>query len=181
MSRGTVVAKRYARALFELSREQELVVASENELRLIVEAIGANVEMQAFLATPSITVDKKIGALRSTFEGKVSKIVLNTVSLLIERGRQAELPAILEAYVQVAGGVLGRTDAEVITAKPITEDQKTKLAAQFGKLLGKNIRVDNTVDPSILGGLTVRIGDTLYDGSLRGKLDRLSKKLQVSV
>ncbi|MFC5701569.1 F0F1 ATP synthase subunit delta [Cohnella faecalis] len=181
MSRGSVVAKRYAKALFELAQAQNLVAAVENELKLVSEAVGGSAEIGAFLAAPNITVDKKIDALKSVFGGKVSTIVLNTVNLLIERGRQSEIPAVLEAYVQVAGGVLGRADAQVTSAQPLTEDQKSKLAAQFGTLLGKNVRVDNTVDPSILGGLTVRIGDTLYDGSLRGKLDRLTKELQASV
>ncbi|MCC3377175.1 F0F1 ATP synthase subunit delta [Cohnella sp. REN36] len=181
MSRGSVVAKRYAKALFDLAREQDLVVAAENELKAISDTVTANADVRAFLAAPNITFDKKIEALRASFGGKVSQIVLNTIILLIERGRQGEIPALLEAYRQVAGDELGRIDAKVTSAKPLTDEEKSRLAAQFGGKIGKTVRVDNTVDPSILGGLTVRIGDTLYDGSLRGKLDRLSKELQATV
>ena len=78
----------------------------------------------------------------------------------------------------VAGAALGRADAHVTSSKPLTEDEKNNLADKFGKLLGKTVRVTSSVNPDLLGGVTVRIGDTLYDGSLKGKLDRLDKALR---
>mgnify|MGYP001389449255 CR=1 FL=1 len=181
MSRGTVVAKRYAKALFELAREQGLVAETENQLQAIVEAAGKDAEIRAFLAAPGITTENKVKAIQSAFGDKASAIVLNTISLLIERGRQAEIASLLEAYRKVSGSVLGRADAVVTSAKPLTDSESAKLADQFGSLIGKSVRIENIVDAELLGGLTVRIGDTLYDGSLRGKLDRLSKQLQTSV
>ncbi|WP_123042302.1 F0F1 ATP synthase subunit delta [Cohnella candidum] len=181
MSRGTVVARRYAKALFELAREQGLVAETEIQLQAVVEATQKDAEIRAFLAAPGITTADKIKALQAAFGDKASAIVLNTISLLIERGRHGELASLLDAYRLVSGSVLGRADAVVTSAKPLTEDEKTKLATQFGSLIGKTVRVENVVDAALLGGLTVRIGDTLYDGSLRGKLDRLSKQLQASV
>ncbi|MBW5445940.1 F0F1 ATP synthase subunit delta [Cohnella sp. CFH 77786] len=181
MSRGTVVARRYAKALFELAREQGLVAETETQLQAIVEATGKDAEIRAFLAAPGITAESKVKAIQAAFGGKASSIVLNTISLLIERGRQSEIASLLDAYRIVSGSVLGRADALVTSAKPLSEEYKSKLAAQFGALTGKTVRVENVVDAELLGGLTVRIGDTLYDGSLRGKLDRLSKQLQTSV
>ncbi|GIO12801.1 ATP synthase subunit delta [Cohnella xylanilytica] len=180
MSRSTVVAKRYAKALFDLAREQNLVAEVETQLQLLVNAIGQNSDFQAFLASPSILAKTKIETLARSFDGKLYPIVLNTVGLLIERGRQGELPAVLEAYLKVAGEALGRADAHVTSAQPLSYGEKDQLAKKFGALLGKTVRVHNTVDSSLLGGLTVRIGDTLYDGSLRGKLNRLDKALQSS-
>ncbi|TJY41886.1 F0F1 ATP synthase subunit delta [Cohnella pontilimi] len=181
MSRGTVVTKRYAKALFELTQGQGVVSETEEQLKLIVEATQSDAEIRAFLAAPGIGTNSKIQVLRTAFGDKVSEFVLNTVSLLIERGRQGDLPALLEAFRHVSGDALGRADALVTSAKPLGEDEKNKLAGQFGSLIGKTVRVENVVDPALLGGLTVRIGDTLYDGSLRGKLDRLSKQLETSV
>jgi F-type H+-transporting ATPase subunit delta len=180
MSRSTVVAKRYAKALFELAQEQNLVAETETQLQLLVNAIEQNADFRAFLAAPGIPAATKIEALKQSFAGQLLPIVLNTVGLLIERGRQGELSAVLDAYLQVAGVALGRADAVVTSAQPLTLGEKDKLAKKFGALLGKTIRVHNTVDASLLGGLTVRIGDTLYDGSLRGKLERLDKALQSS-
>jgi F-type H+-transporting ATPase subunit delta len=181
MSRGTVVTKRYAKALFELAQAQGLVSESEDQLRSIVEAAENDADIRAFLAAPGIAADRKVQALRAAFGDKSLEIVLNTISLLIARGRQAELSSLLQAFRQVSGGILGQADALVTSAKALTDDQKSQLAAQYGSLIGKTVHVENVVDPALLGGLTVRIGDTLYDGSLRGKLDRLSKQLQTSV
>ncbi len=178
MSRGTVVAKRYAKALFQLAQQKGLVTETEAQLELIVKVIEINADVRAFLAAPNITLETKKQTLIKAFGAEASPIVLNLVSLLIERGREGELAAVLEAYLKVAGGVLGRADAHVTSSQPLTDSEQTKLADKFGALLGKTIRVTNTVNPELLGGVTVRIGDTLYDGSLRGKLERLDKALQ---
>jgi|HigsolmetaGSP12D_1036236.scaffolds.fasta_scaffold01159_4 F-type H+-transporting ATPase subunit delta len=180
MSRSTVVVKRYAKALFELAREQGRIAETESELKLVVDAIQGSEEFRAFLSAPGIAVRSKIQTLANAFGDHISPLVRNTISLLIERGRQDGLTSLLDAYAQVASGALGRVEAQVASAKPLTEAEREKLAAKFGELLGKTVRVNNTVDPSLLGGLTVRIGDTLYDGSLRGKLERLEKTLQTS-
>lgn len=181
MSRGTVVAKRYAKAMFELAREQGKEAETENQLQALVEAAAQDAEIRAFLAAPSITADEKIKVLQAAFGDKASSIVLNTISLLIERGRHGEIDALLDAYRQVAGQALGRADALVTSPQPLSDEVKNQLATQFGKVIGKSVRVENVTDATLLGGLMVRIGDTLYDGSLRGKLDRLSKQLQTSV
>lgn len=181
MSRGTVAAKRYARALFQLAQEQGLTAETESQLAALVSAADRDPEIRAFLAAPGITPENKVKAIRAAFGGQASPIVLNTISLLIERGRHGELAALLEAYRKVSGSALGRTDALVTSAKPLSENERNQLAARFGALIGKTVRVENVVDPALMGGLTVRVGDTLYDGSLRGKLDRLSKHLQTSV
>ncbi|MFC5403577.1 F0F1 ATP synthase subunit delta [Cohnella soli] len=178
MSRGTVVAKRYAKALFQLAQERGQVAETEVQLKAIVTAIDGDANVRAFLVAPNITLDKKQQALNNAFGGHASPIVLNLVSLLVERGRESELPAVLAAYLQVAGDALRRADAHVVSSQPLSEMEKIKLAEKFGATLGKSVRVTNEVDPSLLGGLTVRIGDTLYDGSLRGKLQRLDKTLQ---
>lgn len=180
MSRGTVVAKRYAKALFQLANEHGLVAEVENKLSLIVATVENDAKIRAFLSAPNIALSAKVAALKSAFDDKASSFVLNTVSLLIERGREGEIASVLEAYLQVAGNALGRADAIVTSATPLSEVEKNKLAVKYGALLGKTVRVTNTVNPELLGGLTVRIGDTLYDGSLKGKLDRLDKALRTA-
>ncbi|MFC4599745.1 F0F1 ATP synthase subunit delta [Cohnella hongkongensis] len=180
MSRGTVVAKRYAKALFQAAEQKGLVAETETQLKLIVDVIEGNAEVRAFLAAPNITLEKKKQVLFQAFAADVSPIVMNTVGLLVERGREGSLTAILTAYLQVAGEALGRADAHVTSPAPLSQEEQTKLAEKFGALLGKKVRITNSVNPQLLGGLTVRIGDTLYDGSLRGKLERLDKTLQTA-
>jgi F-type H+-transporting ATPase subunit delta len=181
MSRGTVVAKRYAKALFQLAQEQGLVSETEDQLKLIVAVVESDAEVRAFLTAPNITLDTKLQTLNNAFSGKASPIVLNTISLLLERGREGDLASVLEAYLQVAGEALRRADAFVVSAQPLSDVEQLNLADKFGALIGKTVRVTNTVNKDLLGGLTVRIGDTLYDGSLRSKLDRLEKSLLTAV
>lgn len=180
MSRGTVVAKRYAKALFDLAREQNLVGEVETQLQLLIGAINKDSEFRAFLAAPGIPAASKIEAIKASFAGQLLPIVSNTIGLLVERGRHHDIPGVLNAYLAIAGDALGRVDAHVTSAQPMTLGDKDKLAKKFGALLSKTVRVHNETDASLLGGLTVRIGDTLYDGSLRGKLERLDKALQSS-
>lgn len=180
MSRGTVVAKRYAKALFQAVQDQGLVAEAETQLKLIVDVFEENADVRAFLVAPNITLETKKQALHAAFGDKVSQPVLNMVNLLIERGREGHLSAVLDAYLQVAGEALGRIDAQVMSPTPLGEDEQAKLAAKFSELLGKQVRITNIVNRELLGGLTVRIGDTLYDGSLKGKLERLEKTLQTA-
>lgn len=181
MSSGTVVAKRYAKALFQLALEQGLVAQTEDQLKLVVHVVESDADIRAFLTAPNITLETKIQTLNNAFSGKVSLLILNTISLLLERGREGSLPAVLAAYLEVAGESLGRADAHVTSALPLSDSEQSKLAAKFGAMLGKTVRVTNTVNKDLLGGVTVRIGDTLYDGSLRTKLERLEKSLQTAV
>jgi len=180
MSRGSVVAKRYAKALFQASQAKGLVAETETQLKLIVDVFESDAEFRAFLTAPNITMATKKQVLLQAFGAEVSPLVLSTVGLLVERGREGELASVLTAYLQVAGEALGRADAHVTSPAPMSSEEQAKLAEKFGALLGKKIRVTNSVNPDMLGGLTVRIGDTLYDGSLKGKLERLEKTLQTA-
>jgi F-type H+-transporting ATPase subunit delta len=104
--------------------------------------------------------------------------VANTLQLLIEKGRETLVGAVYEDYVKIAGEALGQANATVTSALPLTVEEATNVKAQFEQMIGKKVRIENIVDPSLLGGLQVRIGDRLYDGSLSGKLARLEKSLK---
>ncbi len=103
MSRASVVAKRYAKALFQAANDKGLVAETESQLKLIVDVVAGNADLRAFLVAPNITLDTKKKTLFQAFGADVSPIVLNAVGLLIERGREGELAGVLDAYLQVAG------------------------------------------------------------------------------
>jgi len=178
MSRASVIAKRYATALFEVAKQENNVSAVEEELKSVVAALNADPAIQRFLGFPNIAAAKKIELLKNALAGKVSQPVLNTLDLLVERGRQDAIAQVSEAYSRIAGEALMQADATVYTAKPLSEVELAKVEAQFGAIVGKRIRATQVEDPSLLGGVKVRIGDRLYDGSLSGKLARLEKALQ---
>ncbi|MFS1510892.1 F0F1 ATP synthase subunit delta [Chengkuizengella sp. SCS-71B] len=178
MSSDTLVGKRYAKALFEVAREQNVIVEVERELKSIVQFIEVDKDFNKFISHPNIGVDKKKEVISNAFQGKVSEIVLHTVQLLFERGRGSILAAIYGYYVGVANEFLGQADAVVYTPSKLSDDELKEVEERFGKLTGKQINASNEVDPDLLGGLKVRIGDRLYDGSLVSKLAALEKELK---
>jgi F-type H+-transporting ATPase subunit delta len=172
-----VVAKRYARALFEVAQDNGIISQVEEELKSVASAIRDNADLQKFLNHPNIGTTVKTDLLKQIFEGKVSEPVWNTLLVLIDKGRQTILSALVSDYVKIANEALGQASATIYSAFTLTEAQQAEIASHFSKVTGKTIRVATVVEPKLLGGIQVRIGDRLYDGSLAGKLDRLSKAL----
>lgn len=179
MSRDTVVAKRYAKALFELAEKQQAVAEVEGQLKLIVGVLEQDPEIEKFLSLPSIDPASKIAVLKAAFGDQVSVLVLNTLEILITRRRQGDIADVYAAYTKVAGDSLGQAHATVYAAKALSDEELAGVAAQFGQVTGKTIIAQQIVEPSLLGGVQVRIGDRLYDGSLSGKLDRLQKSFKI--
>ncbi|AJY74563.1 F0F1 ATP synthase subunit delta [Paenibacillus beijingensis] len=177
MSRDAVVAKRYAKALFEIALQHNLVAEVEEQLKLVVDTLKQDQEIERFLTFPNIDVSKKIELIKGAFADRVSSIVSNTIALLISRGRSDIIHDVYEAFRKVAGEATGRSHATVFTAQPLTAEELAKIEARFGSASGKQIAAEQVVDPSLLGGIQVRIGDRLYDGSLAGKLERLRKTM----
>ncbi|WP_136607173.1 F0F1 ATP synthase subunit delta [Paenibacillus dokdonensis] len=175
MSRETIAAKRYAKALFEVAAQQQKTLEVEQELKAVVEAITANADVQQFISTPNISISVKLDVLKKALQDKVSQPVVSTIELLIERGRADILSDLLDSYIRIEGESLGIADATVYSTYPLSEQEQESVAAQFGALANKKIRVSNVVDKSLLGGVKVMIGDKLYDGTLAGKLERLEK------
>jgi F-type H+-transporting ATPase subunit delta len=174
------VAKRYAKALFEIAKEQNIITQVEEDLSSVVTAIKMNAELNQLLLHPNIDISAKTDMLKKLFEGKVAEPVLGTLLLLLSRGREELLPFLLQDYTEIASAALNQATAFVTSAFELTEAEKADIASHFGKLEGKTIRVQSTIDKSLIGGITVRIGDRLYDGSLSGKLKRLEQTLNTS-
>lgn len=172
-----VVAKRYAKALFEIAKEQDKIAQYEAELKLIVDAMNDNVELQQIIRHPSIGLGKKTDLIDNIFKGKVSEHVLQLLKLLVTRGRQDILSFMLTDYVQISDAALGQEKAIVYTPFAISEAQQQVIAAEFSKITGKIVRVECVIEPSLLGGIQVRIGNRVYDASFSGKLERLRKSM----
>jgi F-type H+-transporting ATPase subunit delta len=177
MSKESIVAKRYARALFEVARERGKTAEIEQELRLIANALDENPDYVKLLEHPNISASEKASMLKQTFGENVSEEVSATLDLLLKKGRQSILRDLFAYYIQIANEASGQAQAQVYTPIPLSEEQSGQIASVFSKIVGKTVRVETILDPSLLGGLQVRIGDRLYDGSLSGKLQRMQKAL----
>ncbi|WP_054942297.1 F0F1 ATP synthase subunit delta [Paenibacillus ihuae] len=175
MSRSTVVAKRYAKALYSAAVEKGITLEVEEQLKAVVEVLHFDEEVKRFILAPRISQSDKLKVLRTVLQDKLSDVVLNTVEMLVERGRTDIFADLLEAYVKIEGDALGIGDATVYSTYVLSQEEQDNVANEFSQLTKRKIRITNLVDKSLLGGLKVVIGDTLYDGSLSGKLTRLEK------
>ena len=175
---SAAVAKRYARALFEVAQQVKSIELIEQELKTIVDALKGNSEFQQILSHPQISAENKKQMMDALLGDTATIQTKNFIHLLIQRHRESQLADIVDAFIELANQARGYADAVVTTAKPLTEDELNKLAAQFGNVLKKTLRVQSVVDPTILGGVIVRIGDRLYDGSIAGKLQRFQQNLK---
>ncbi|MNC34865.1 ATP synthase subunit delta [compost metagenome] len=180
MSKDLTAAKRYARALYEASAERNVVDQALAEFKEASGVLDSNPDLTRVLDHPNVDTSAKVELIKNVFASHVSPLVLNTLVLLVERKRTELISVVYEQFVKTAGEALGRADAVVYSPKPLTEQETALVAERFAAVTGKKIQITNIVDEGLLGGIKVRIGDMLYDGSLQGKLNRLAKSMQTS-
>jgi F-type H+-transporting ATPase subunit delta len=180
MSSSSLVAKKYANALFQVAKEKAVVAEVEQNLKLVSLAMKANGQLQALLSHPAFDMKVKSVLLKKVFGDYVHSTVLDTLQLMCDRRRTGQIDELATHFSKSAGYDLGQADAEVVSAKPMSDKDLIEIAKQFTEILGKEVRLTQSVNPGLIGGIQVRVGDTLYDGSISGKLSRLQKTLQES-
>ncbi len=171
------VAKVYARSLFELARELggDAGVASMGaELREVCELARGDRRLQEFFRSPIVDPARRAESLRRMFGGKVTDTLLNFMLVLNRKGRLAELLAIDEAYEAMEQEAFGRVEVDVFTPSGAVDGAaRESLAADLRKSLGKEPVLRFYADPAMIGGLKIRIGDRLIDGSVAAQLRRM--------
>lgn len=174
---NTTVAKRYALALFQLAKEHQLLEQTEEELRVVKEVVNNSKDLNTVLQSPKVSAVKKKEIIKDAFS-TVNSFVLNTLMILIDRHRSDHTVEVVDSFIELANEEKGIAEAKVYSIRPLTEEEQQSLSTSFAaKVDKKSLRIDNIVDTELLGGLKIRIGNRIFDGSLRGKLDRLERKL----
>ncbi len=168
-------ARRYAQAVFEIALERKELERWQSDLKKVVEAVGDGTFLAA-LESPKIKIDKKTELLSERL-GDINPLVLNLVRLLITRAGIGMIGDIAEEYQRLLNEYYGIQSAEVITAIPIDDEDKQKLAENLGVLVGAKVVLKSEVDPEIIGGIVARVGGKLLDGSTRSKLMALRREL----
>jgi F-type H+-transporting ATPase subunit delta len=173
------VAKSYAKALFELAAERGQVETIGRELATLGETVEGAPELVEFLSRPWVGPDaKRTTATEVATRAALSPLARDFFRLVVAQGRADHLVAIADAYRELADEAAGRVRARVRTAVPLTEADRQALAARIGRELGgKHVILDETVDPSLLGGFVAEVGSLVLDGSLDGQLARLRHRL----
>jgi F-type H+-transporting ATPase subunit delta len=169
-------AKRYAQALFELALEGGSQEAWLDELRLAQEALG-DPTVGVYLGTPRVRIVDKLGIVAQLMEDR-EPLVASLVGLLVSRHASSLLDAVADAYGDLLNERLGRVRADVTTASTLSAEQQTRLQESLGSMLAKEVMLDTHEDPDIIGGVIVRVGDQIIDGSVRTRLIGLRQRLE---
>ncbi|MDE3840311.1 F0F1 ATP synthase subunit delta [Bacillus methanolicus] len=174
---SSAVAKRYALALFQLAKEHRLLDQMEQELRVVKEVIIQNNELKAVLKSPKLPNEKKKEILKEAFSS-ANTYVLNTLMILIDRHREDYIADMADHFIELVNDEKGIAEAKVYSVRPLTEAESEALSSVFASKVGKqSLRIENIIDSNLLGGIKLRIGNRIFDGSLRGKLERLERQL----
>jgi len=167
----------YAEALFAVARAEGPLAEVEDELFRVAQVVRGNDELRDRLADPHIPVATRQQIVVDLLDGKAQPATVNLVSLVVGNGRVRELPAIVDALVATAAAEANKEVAEVRSAIALTDDQKSRLATALGAATGKEVEVKVIVDPTLRGGLVAQVGDTVFDGSIKRRLDQLKHAL----
>ena len=174
-----IVARRYAKALYEEAVHTSKTDVVDEDMRLIRRSLDDSRELGNFFASPLISREKKESVVRELFEGRVDRLTLTFLTLLVKKQREDLLPSIVSAYVSMRDEQLNVAEARVRTAEPLDEAAEKKLATALGAMTGKTVRLKVVEDKSLIGGVVIRIGDTVYDGSVQHQLERLRERMEV--
>ena len=167
---------RWASSLFEIARVEGALATVEDELFRFARSLEANEELRSVLLDPAMPASRISGVL-SDLLGAASPVTAGFVSMIVTAGRARDLPAIADRLVARAATSRSAVVAQVRSAVPLDDGQRSRLEAALGKSVGKSVEVKVILDPSVLGGLVAQIGDTVIDGSVRTRLDQLKEHL----
>ena len=173
---GSATAKRYAQAAFDLAQQRDQLDQWAADLLVVTTALQDE-EFRLFLDHAKVPLARKVSAVQEAFQG-TEPMVLNLVSLLVS-GNLVELAPQVETWYQhLLNQRRGRQDVEVRSAVELEEPEKQRVSQFVTRLIEKEVVLHTQVDPEILGGLVIRIGDRLIDGSTRSRLAGLGRQLQ---
>lgn len=176
MARSGAAAHRYAEAAFELAERESTFDRWRDDLRLAAE-LADDPAVTRILDNPAIPLTDREELLARLLKGRLSGPAYNLVRLLAQRSTLELLPRISAEYDRLWNAHEGIVSATVSSALPLTADEDAAVRAKVASLTGSKVEISTVVDPSLIGGLTVRIGDRLIDASVRGRLERLREEL----
>lgn len=170
---------RYATALFELARESKTLPQVEASLATVRQALDESADFSALTSSPLVGRGDAAKAIAATAQAlKLDATTGNFLGVLAQNRRLGQLPAIIRAFRQLAAAHRGETTAEVTSAHPLDAEQVDALKAQLRTRLGRDVNVDLSVDPSLLGGLVVKIGSQMIDSSIKTRLNSLAHAMK---
>jgi F-type H+-transporting ATPase subunit delta len=173
------LAGRYATALFELARDERQLEAVGTSLAALRDGLRDSAELRELTTSPLIARDDALKAVKAVAASiGADPLTANFLGVLAHNRRLGQLGAVIRFFNLLAAAHRGESTAEVVSARPLNDDQVTALRSNLRSRIGREVAVDLTVDPTILGGLVVKIGSQQIDGSIRTKLNNLASAMK---
>jgi len=174
-----VLPSRYAKAILELAVQEGQVDEVGRQLSLACQCVLGDAALAAFWRSTRVSAEDKRNALQDVLERlDALTLVRNAVNFLLDRGRLLHLPDLVKAYNELSQELAHSVEAKVTLASAVPDEVASQLAEGLSRTFGKKVVVRTEVDPALLGGLVVRIGNTVIDGSVRGRLAAFARSLQ---
>ncbi|HEY3095411.1 MAG TPA: ATP synthase F1 subunit delta [Acidimicrobiia bacterium] len=167
----------YAHAFFEIARAERRVEAVEDDLFRFSRTFEANDELRMALSDRTLPAERRVAVIEDLMGGTAVPTSVGLVAMVVGADRAADLPAIVERFLELSAAQRQREVAEVRSAMPLDDRLRERLARALSEAVGKEVEVKVVIDPSVLGGVFARIGDTVIDGTIRRRLEELKERI----
>lgn len=173
----TEVAERYAQGLFELAKENSTVTEKKNAAATLKDALEQNPELRVFLRAVKVTGAEKKGFIEKVFGEAVDADMIRFMKLLIDKGRISYLDQIMTEYIRLANDYLGIEHGIVWSARALKEDDLARIRKALTVKTGKNIILENKINPELIAGIKVTVGNNVTDVTMKNKIDSMKQTL----
>lgn len=170
-------AYRYALAFISVAEEGKRMAAVRDDFAMLARLLRDSRELALFFESPVVSGEKKRAVLAELFKGKIDDLTFSFVVFLASKQRESLLPQIIEEFAKLEDERNGVVNVAVRSATPLTAQQQAALSEGIKRVAGKTVRLTQTTDKDLIGGLTVRFDDTVWDGSVRRQLELLEQRL----
>jgi F-type H+-transporting ATPase subunit delta len=167
----------YAEALFSVAEAEGELEAVEAQLYAFAKMVERQTRVREALHDPALPAENKKGLIRDTLGERANPIAVNLLSFLVDQGRARDVERIVERLAEIAAERRARAVAEVRSAVPLDRDRRRRLAEALSKATGRQVEVKVVVDPTVIGGVVARVGDEIFDGSVKSRLDEARQHL----
>jgi F-type H+-transporting ATPase subunit delta len=173
------IARIYSKAMLDLAEQQGEADSLLEELQGLVEYLGRNPELEQFMASPLVDGEDRGKVLEKAFRGKTTDLLLDSLQVVNRKGRLGLLRAIVEGYRTLHRELRGMVEARVRTAVPLNDALRIRVRESVARHTGRQPVLIEKVDPALIGGIVIEVGDEKIDGSVSHKLSELGKALEL--
>ncbi|MBD1397251.1 ATP synthase F1 subunit delta [Pontibacter sp. JH31] len=172
------IASRYAKSLIELAQEKGVLEQVNEDMNMFARTLDQNRELKLLMRNPIVKSDKKLAVINALFKGKVNEMTLAFFKIVAQKGRESVLEFIAPEFTKQYNLYKGITTASVTTAMPLTEELRNELGQRLVAQTGQKVELEEKIDPSLIGGFVLRVGDQQIDSSVKYNLSKLRNKFK---